>query len=454
MSRRHVAFLIAFGPEVRAFLYSGLIPRVAAKHLVSVITAHPGSGAFLSLERIPLIVMPEGGEANMLQRVRYWSEVLHEEWLRSRGRQRWRHYLPPPGRAGGGAGRFRPLARVLARIPGVPRLAHWAENRYALGAGTHWEWKRLYQQGRIDCLVTSSYASARTLPAIQTAINLGVRTVILPNSWKDVYAKPYVPATPDRIGVWSQSVASDLIAANPHMPKERIAVCGSLHLAALADHSAVMDRDEFCRKFGLDAARPIICYTAAAPAAVRNEERIVEALLEAIENGTIPHSPQLLLRLNPMEDGARFRGLGQRYRTLRVQKPLWEWSERQDWCCALPEDTELWRATVYHSAVNVSIASTVTLEFAALGRPVINICFDLPEDQPASSSNKRFWDAEFYREVREAGAAAPAFSFPELVARIAEALEGRLRQTRPPTLFPVPSPVQAAADLIESALAA
>lgn len=454
MGRRSIAILCAYGPEVRAFLHSGLAGELSRRHEVAVITVRPESGAFRGLDGLPVLRMPTSCECTLLQHVRYWSDVLHEEWMRTRRGQRWRHYLPRENGLSGNGGRFRRIARAVAHWESAAAAAHVVEGWCGRRWGTHKEWRQLFQGAGIECVLCCSYASQRTLPALQTAANLGLTTVVVPNSWKDVYSKPYVPLVPDRLAVWSEDVARDLRSVNPHVGPERIAVCGSLHLERFIEPGAVMDRVAFCARFGLDAARPFICYTAAAPAAVRNEECVVEALLRAVESGRVAGQPQVLLRLNPMEGGGRFGGLVRRHADLRLQKPLWEWDAERDWCCALPEDSDLWVATACHAAVNVSIPSTVTLEFTALGRPVVNVCFDLPEEQPAAASNRRFWDAEFYREIRESGLAAAAFTEGELVERISEALlrtghgTGSSRAARAQ-----PRPVQAVVTVIESALA-
>jgi hypothetical protein len=176
---------------------------------------------------------------------------------------------------------------------------------------------------------------------------------------------------------------------------------------------------------GLDSSRPFLCYTAAAPAAVLNEDEIVACILEAVKTGVISGNPQVLLRLNPMEDGSRFNEIRSRYPNLVVQKPEWEWEPNKDWCCALENDVALWVAIVQNSALNVSISSTVTLEYAALGRPVVNVCFDLPDLLPPDKSNRRFWDAAFYGEIRDRNLAVPAFSREELFRHIEHALQSK-----------------------------
>jgi hypothetical protein len=159
------------------------------------------------------------------------------------------------------------------------------------------------------------------------------------------------------------------------------------------------------------------------------EEKVVGWVLEAIEEGKLPNRPQVLLRVNPMEDGSRFATLAKKYPSdLILQRPRWEWFPEADWCCALPEDVKLWVSTVHYATLNVSIPSTVTLEFACLGKPVVNICFDATSDIPAETSNRRFWQGDFYREIREMDLAAPSFSAEELLSNL-NRLMGNAAQT-------------------------
>jgi hypothetical protein len=309
--------------------------------------------------------------------------------------------------------------------------------------GTNPVWRQLFTEHRIDCLIASCFASTPALPGLQTAANLGLKTIVATNSWKDVYTTTDVAIVPTRLIVWSQRAADDLLTMNPHVTPDRVVVAESLHLEPFLRPPSVVNRRELCQQLGLDPERPYICYTAAAPAAVLNEEQIVQFIRDAIRRGDIPGQPQLLVRLNPMEDGSRYRNM----KDLIIQKPDWEWDKAADWCCALPADVPLWVATAQHAALNVSIPSTVTREFSAAGRPVANVCFDLPEPLPSTQSNRRFWDGDFYAEIRSSGAALPAFSSPELVAQITKAMNAAIKRRQQP------SPVDEVLAVVEEALA-
>ena len=111
----------------------------------------------------------------------------------------------------------------------------------------------------------------------------------------------------------------------------------------------------------------------------------------------------------------------------------------------------MWVATAFHAALNVAIPSTVTLEFAGLEKPVVNVCFDLPQPLSAERSCRRFWDAPFYAEARGSHLVKGAFSVEELVSRVATALEkAQSRECR--AVSKQTSPVANALRLIEDVL--
>lgn len=449
--KKHITLLIAFGPEVRAFLHSGLATHLAQHYDVSLITANPDSAVFTDGPTLPTQPLPAAQEPPLLRRWRGWARAARIGWLRAQGRQRWRHYLANMPQHQAQASN--PLLTWLAGQGWFANGIGAAERQLARQTGTHPAWADLYHALGTDCLILASHNNPRTLPALQTARNLGLKTLIITNSWKDIYTSPHVAVPPDRFVVWTTRTADDLAAANPHLTRANIEVSSSLHMARFFDAAQHMDRATFCAQTGLDPDRPYLCYTAASPAAVINEEAIVRYILEASARGDFPEQPQVLLRINPMEDGTRFAELDAQYPDLIVQQPQWEWQKEREWNAALEVDVALWVATVAHAALNVSISSTVTMEFASLRRPVINICFDLPQDLPPAQTNRRFWDADFYAEVRASDYAIPATSGPELLGHIRRILAGEHEPRDPNSLFPDRAPVQTALRVVEEVLA-
>lgn len=444
-----VAFLVAYGPEVRAFIHSGLINAVAKNHEVSIIARMRKPSVFSSLNGIPVIEMPAPTETHCLERLRNSARQSKICWLEGQGRTKWRHYLPSKPKQKSLA------SRLVGRAFGTSRGARTvgALERFAgRYLGSCASWKECLENSRVDCLVTSGFSDAMIAPALQTAANLGIKTLILTNSWKDVYVSPHIPVSPTRLVVWNKIARQDLLSANPNLKPETLSVGPPLQLDPFLSLPNRMSRQEFGGKTGIDPSRPFLSYTAASPAAVEREELVLESLAKAILDEGLPRHTQILLRLNPMEDGSRFAALPAKYPFVVIQKPMWEWDPAKDWNCPLAEDFEMWLATAFHAALNVSVPSTVTLEFACLQKPVVNVCFDLPKALPVERSCRRFWDASFYAEARERAGVEGAFSMDELVSRVSKALKGvetgELRVER----FGETSPVANALRLIEDVL--
>lgn len=368
MTIRRPALLIAYGPEVRAFLHSGFAQGLIDAGMSPVIFAAQASSAALA-------ALPVGVP------------------------------LPIPHEAEGGA---------LQRLRGLSRRtqgkgpAGLAERYAASLVGGTAGWKKALADSGADAVICASHSSARTVPALQTASNMGLRTVIFENSWKDVHRRSYAPTAPTAMGFTTESALEAYAAANG-MPSE-VEVCGSLHLSALA-RAGWMERSEFCRRLGLDPARPIVCYSTANAGVADEEHGWLQQLWRRFQS--VASRPQLLVRTNPMDEFDAFAGLGQ-CADIALLKPRWEWNPSADWCCPLAEDSLLWASAIRHAALNVSLASTVTLEFAAFGRPVINPVF--------GAKGKELFAADFYGEARRNGWAEAASTLAELEERILKCL--------------------------------
>ena len=367
MKKRPIlAFLACYGPETRAFGYSGLLDRLSRDCEPFIVTVRPESEGF-SGSSYPVVRGPFAAESRMMERVRGLSRRL-----RARG-------------VTGGADGERKIARVAGGSPG---------------------WRRFFVDHQVDALVTTSYSSARTLPALQTAVNMDLPSVVLLNSWKDVSAKPYAPAHPSALGAANTDELDRFDAANPDF-KGSASVMGSLHLSAILSQHGKLRRADFCHGLALDPARPILCYVASAGRAAETESAWVRALAQAVKQW--PFRPQLLVRANPMAAQTHFDAE-------TVWRPDWEWDRQADWCCPSIGDLRFWAAALDHADALISAPSTVSMEASAVRRPVVNLV--------AEPLWRQAWEAPFYSEAREGGWVTAASSIEEVEGRVTAILEG------------------------------
>lgn len=415
MTRKHISFLIVYGSEVKAFIHSGLIKRLSEKYNVSIITTHPESAVFDAVDYVPIYQMPIVSENRWLAKLRKWSSRSQKALLRKKGLSTWRPMISPetPSRLP----MYKRLWRSMQDTPIWYSVLPVFERQIARFLGDQPVWHKLFDDLSPDCLVVSPLKGETILPAIQTAQIMQVKVVGTPLSWKDVFVSSYISVIPDKIVMPTRTSADYMLAVNPHISPEVASISTSLHFERILNPEDILPRQEFCQLAGLDWERPYICYTAGSPLAVSGE---IDVITEWLSRMTQLHSsPQVLLRINPMDDGRQYLSLQEKYPDILVlQKPNWEWLPEEDWFAALADDMVLWVNTICHSACNVSIPSTVTIEFAAFKKPVVNICFDLDMQVAEDRSIKRFWDAPFYNEVRQSGYVVPTFSIDELLVAV------------------------------------
>lgn len=393
-----IALLIAYGPETRALLQSGLAERLASRSRTLLVTSRPQSPA-LKVWGGHVLQMPEAPESLGMQRVRGLSKRL----------------------------------RLGLRGPVVSGVA-CTERLVSSVLGGSSAWTVFLRRNGIDALIAASYSSARTLPALQSARNLSLPTIVLLNSFKDVYKQPYAAATPSALSVFGEREVELFRGKNPGYRGE-LRAGGSLHLAAALSRRGEISRNDLCRRLRLDPRRPIVTYCAAAPGSSVDEVNWVRKI--AREAPTWRGRPQLLIRGNPMDETRRFEGV-----RASIWHPSWEWRRERDWCCPAPHDTPLWAAALEQSAMCISAPSTVTTEFLAFGKPVVNLC--------GPSAWQRLWQDEFYAEARETGWATGTFDMAGLRDAAERALSGEVTAPRPD--FASVDPVRIASDLIERTL--
>ena len=383
---RRVALVIAYGPEARSFLQSGLAARLSHEHELVIVTANPKSRAFAGLSA-PVLPLPCESEPSAMLRVRAWG----------RG--------------------------VRRRAPALTEgslLAERIAGRW-LGGGA---WGRFLAEHRIDAIVTASATGGRTLPALQAASNLGLRSAVLLNSWKDLHKRPELPAPVTALGVPPRTKVPSGAAHS--------AVCGSLHQTAVR-RAPAMSRRDFCAATGLDPNRPIVCYATAAsdPDEVSRLEWLTRSLSK------LAGAPQLLIRTNPMcEDLAPYAALAHRP-SVALLRPRWEWSRQRDWNCPLPEDLPWWRAALEHSAAALTLPSTIALDFAAWAKPSVNIAW---------GAGEAAWSAASYAGIRRQPGTLAATSAEHALALVDDLL-------RDPPAFAAETgdPVARAAALLQQA---
>lgn len=425
--------LFLLGSEVRQFGHSGLFSGLISRGWRVVVAAQVVDDDLRAQldPDIELRLLPndrptfQAGQAQAIvdeanaRRLARSSGVQAWEYVRARP-QNWRQRVL--------SGVQRATAALLSRAQPLYRAGQAWERRAFRGMPKP-GWAALLDDVRPDALLLNVPKAANIAVGLAEAQARGVPIVLLYHTWKDVtVAGGRLSHHFAAVGVWNEWMRAACQRQNPDFPAERIHVSGCAHFDSVGRADLLMPEAEFRRAIGLKPGAPILLFTASAPWVVPQEARFIDVLMAGIGRGELPPDLQIVVRTNPMDGtGALESALDGRYADadVIVMSPGWRWDKARNWGFQRKPDQMRYNSLLHYAAVAVSVPSTVTVECAVADLPVVNIGFDLPGIVPLNGSIRTFWNADFYRLVRDTGAAALAETPDALVRLVARALADR-----------------------------
>jgi hypothetical protein len=205
-------------------------------------------------------------------------------------------------------------------------------------------------------------------------------------------------------------------------------VCGAIQFDVYTNPELWPPADMLFNELGIDPTRPTIMVGTITPAFFPHNVSIVEILAEAVQSGALPGSCQILVRLHPQvvdggkygDDLAAYRALAARFAFVALDIPsVRRWGTMQP-----PAKGDMARLAAILSRVSVLVvpASTLALDSAALGTPIVGSAFD---GKLSTRASERMFYFTHYRPITESGAIALARSPSELLSAVREAIENR-----------------------------
>ncbi len=102
-------------------------------------------------------------------------------------------------------------------------------------------------------------------------------------SWDNLTNKGLIKALPDRVFVWNEAQKREAVELHD-VPAERVVVTGAQLFDRWFEWRPSRDRQSFCAELGLDAAKPILLYTASSIFICRREVDLVVHWLTSIRS--------------------------------------------------------------------------------------------------------------------------------------------------------------------------
>jgi hypothetical protein len=254
------------------------------------------------------------------------------------------------------------------------------------------------------------------VPLLRTARRRAVRSMAIDPSW-DNFTNKLIPVRQvDRLVVWNDIMKEQAITLHGYAA-DAIRVAGA---PQFDPHFRVRTpRAEFFKRIGADPARKLIALTTTPRSLYTHHDHVLRGLVAAMGDGRLQNA-QVLVRLHPRDEFEAYREFtGQPH--VIIEKPFRDTVKVADGLAidVMPENQKHLGDTLCHADVVVNVASTISVEACIFDTPVVNICFDGPEDSPFVKSARRYYSFTHYVNITSRNAVRVATSPAELVDAVA-----------------------------------
>jgi hypothetical protein len=232
---------------------------------------------------------------------------------------------------------------------------------------------------------------------LRTARRRGVPVVLSVGSWDHLSSKALIRQVPDRVFVWNETQKREATSLH-RIPRERVVVTGAQCFDQWFDRQPTLDRDAFCRKVGLDPARPYVLYVCSALfEGSPNEAEFVARWVSALRSSPDARLREagILVRPHPK------RGFEWNDVTLDGLEHVSRWPRE----ATAPFDAESksdYFDSLFHSAAITGLNSSALIEGGIVGRPIHTILLpEFHDNQEGTLHFKYLLDGGLLRSARD-----------------------------------------------------
>lgn len=283
----------------------------------------------------------------------------------------------------------------------------------------------LFDELRPDLVVvTSAGYEFGNLALLRAARRRGVRTVNAVLSWDNLTTRGPMRERADRLIVWNELNRAEAVTLHGYAPDD-VYVAGPPHFDVYARPERFAPWERYCERTGLDPSRRLIVLGGTTPDVTDGFDDIVRMLAEAIDRDAFGFPCQLLIRPHPIVFSGWTKGQGMRehidhYLGMGNHVHFDIPSIRSSVLMAdlAPEDSLHLAETLHHAGVVVNFFSTLMVDAAAAGTPIVCVGFDGERTLDYHSSVRRIKDITCIKNVLETGAVTIAEDLGALIAAI------------------------------------
>jgi UDP-N-acetylglucosamine:LPS N-acetylglucosamine transferase len=293
------------------------------------------------------------------------------------------------------------------------RLFYWlVPDQYA---------SELFERYKPDVVFAPNMFSPEDFRLLKAARKRGIPTITTVKSWDVLTTKAFTRVKADKILVFNEYNATEAVELGDYK-KEQVVVTGFPQFDIYTHKELIIPRDEFCRAARLNPEKPFILFAVPGDWKMAHTDEVIKHLDDSIQSGQIP-PVSILARVHP-KYATRVEARTD-YKHVIIDRPGTYFSKSSEhsmdtsqakvaaWTFTDKDIVHLMNS-IYHSAVTINIESTMTLDAAALDKPVVLVGYDGDHSLPYERSIVRNYDRNHFQYVIHAGGVKLAKNKDEL----------------------------------------
>lgn len=298
---------------------------------------------------------------------------------------------------------FRKIARILD--------SKFVENR---------AFNIFFEKYNPDLVFLANLFDAMEITMLREAKLRGIKTIGFINSWDKITIKGHVRMLPGKLIVPNEIVKKEAIKYLGEEEKN-IFVSGVPQYDHYVD-KPLLSRDEFFKKINADQKKELLVFAPLGSSWSDSDWDTIDLMHNLVQSGAFKKDLELLVRFPP-NDFAHIEEIKKRpYLRCNVPGNRFDTKIGMDWDMGF-EDLNHLRNTLYHCALMVSYASSISIDAAFCGKPVINVDFTVRPPKPGRKNPSTWYTTTHYKKTLATGGIRLVKSQKELIEWVNNYLE-------------------------------
>lgn len=390
--KKNIGVLLEFGfHEIKKYIHSGFIDAISKEFNIVWIALDKGSEDFdryFKSTGFPLVYVKEEDVQIRSSRIEEYNRIIRKNWVANKQIGAFHNHTQVKDKSFKTQMFGSTLLKNIFEQLTLSNISNGDQNE---------KFQSILLQNRIDSLFITGTSSSFAKCGVMTALYREIPVHYLINSWKDLYIDNFVPFNNlSTIFVWSERMKMDYLKQMPYLKKTNIVISGNPTFDVLIDSKPYYDRAYYANKYGLEIGANWLLYTMMPSGLTSNE--IDTILYTASEISKIFSKEQfmIIIRKNPMHAADDFINIHLPDNVILADHYS-SFDKEKDMSVQSKEGELEWLDLLQHSVLNLSVPSTVTLEFLTLGKPVYNIAYNAQNQ--LDHRIDQFFNAGFYKPL-------------------------------------------------------